>query len=521
LLDDLRKGLVVPFVGAGFSKNARLPAGASMPDWVALGKEIAKGIHDFDFSGPLDAISAFEHEFTRSKLVEEISRLLLVNQAQPGAAHHAFCQLPFDLVCTTNFDFLLERGYEASHKYCRPVLEEDQLSIRVDEMGVTLLKYHGDLHHPRRMVVTEGDYDSFIDFNPLIATYLGSILISRTAFFVGYSLEDPDFRQIWKMVRERLGNLRRPAYTVMIGANAQTVSRFDRRGVKVINLPGKGSDYPRVLAEVFSEMERYWLKGELSTSTTSTPRSTNELKLPIDSSKRLCFFAVPVEQLSFYRLAVFPIIESIGLTPVTAADVLSPNQSILAKISALIETAEIFVADASTQGVITEIGMAIGRKDLDRILLVCTSSTILPSEYRSFPIIVRPEYPVPDDPALREFLSRLREWMESVADSIRPGLFEEPRRLLEAEEYRPAVVSAMTLLESEIRPRVDSPSQYISGSRLFELARQQEIIDIAQAKQVRTWNRLRNTAVHTGTGIGLRRATTVVEGVYSLLASLK
>ena len=38
LLDDFAESRVVPMVGAGFSKNAILPRGYSMPDWNQLGK---------------------------------------------------------------------------------------------------------------------------------------------------------------------------------------------------------------------------------------------------------------------------------------------------------------------------------------------------------------------------------------------------------------------------------------------------------------------------------------------------
>ena len=69
-----------------------------------------------------------------------------------------------------------------------------------------LLKLHEDVHHPARLVLTEEDYDAFLDKYPLLATYLANPLITRTAVLVGgYSLDDPDFRQVWQVVGERLG----------------------------------------------------------------------------------------------------------------------------------------------------------------------------------------------------------------------------------------------------------------------------------------------------------------------------
>ena len=54
----------------------------------------------------------------------------------------------------------------------------------------------------------------FLPAIPLLATYLANQLITKTAVFVGYSLDDPDFRQIWHIVSDRLGRSRRMAYTL-------------------------------------------------------------------------------------------------------------------------------------------------------------------------------------------------------------------------------------------------------------------------------------------------------------------
>ena len=91
----------------------------------------------------------------------------------------------FDIVCTTNFDFLLERQYDATPRYVYPVVEEEQLSINGPTAGTLLLKLHGDLRHPSRLVVGEEDYDGFLAKYPLIATYLANQLITKTAVFVG------------------------------------------------------------------------------------------------------------------------------------------------------------------------------------------------------------------------------------------------------------------------------------------------------------------------------------------------
>ncbi|WP_338830698.1 SIR2 family protein [Bradyrhizobium sp. 27S5] len=238
VLEDLVSGRWLPVIGAGMSLNAKLAPPAKMPLWPELGKAFADELLDYSPTSVLDGISAYEHEFGRARLIERLAELLHINGAEPGPAHKEFCTLPFDIVCTTNFDFLLERQYDLDRQDNRtvhPVVDEDQLSINIGASGTLLFKLHGDVRHPTRLVVTEADYDGFLTNYPLIATYLANQLITKTAVFIGYSLDDPDFRQIWHLVASRLGKTRRMAYAIMVNARPGDIARFERRGVKVVN----------------------------------------------------------------------------------------------------------------------------------------------------------------------------------------------------------------------------------------------------------------------------------------------
>jgi hypothetical protein len=301
LLDDLVSGRWLPVVGAGMSLNARLPRSKKMPLWPDLGKAFAKELTEFVSNSTLDAISAYQHEFGRAKLIERLTDILFIKEAAPGEAHEAFCSIPFDIVCTTNFDFLLERQYEQTPRYVYPVVDEDQLSVNTSTAGTLLLKLHGDLHHPGRLIVTEEDYDAFLTTYPLIATYLSNQLITKTAFFIGYSLDDPDFRQISNIVSERLGRTRRMAYAVMVSARPGDIMRFERRGVKVINLPGSRDRYGEILAGAFLELREYMRDNLIAVSQVTEERPLQELLLPRDALTRLCFFSLPLELLSLYR----------------------------------------------------------------------------------------------------------------------------------------------------------------------------------------------------------------------------
>lgn len=109
LQEDFIDNRVIPFVGAGFSKNGILPSNQKMLDWDELGKSISTYISNYSYSNAIDALSLFESEFSRTKLIELLARELKVNQIKPGNAHRSLCDVYFDTICTTNFDFLIEQ----------------------------------------------------------------------------------------------------------------------------------------------------------------------------------------------------------------------------------------------------------------------------------------------------------------------------------------------------------------------------------------------------------------------------
>src|SRR5260221_1601670 len=102
-LEDIVRDKCLPFIGAGFSLNAKVPLGKKMPDWDGLGRAIAESLPNYQYTTALEALSAYSHEFSRTKLVEHLTTALLTATARPGLAHEAFCRLPFDRVVTTNF----------------------------------------------------------------------------------------------------------------------------------------------------------------------------------------------------------------------------------------------------------------------------------------------------------------------------------------------------------------------------------------------------------------------------------
>ena len=532
VLDDLVIGKWLPVLGAGMSLNAIVPKGKKMPLWGELSKALTDELRDFTPSSILDGISAYEHEFDRARLVERLLEILLVRDALPGNAHREFCTIPFDIVCTTNFDFLLERQYDATPRYVYPVVDEEQLSIGAGNAGTLLLKLHGDLRHPSRLVITESDYDGFLTNYPLLATYLANQLITKTAMFIGYSLDDPDFRQIWHIVSSRLGRTRRKAYTIAVNARAADVTRYERRGVKVINLPGSREKYGEVLAATFRELREYMRDKVITVSKVTEEQPLRELLLPRDATTRLCFFSLPLELLPFYRERVFPIVQDAGFVPVTADDVVTPGDSISAKIDTLIDRSSVMVAELTSSWAQAEYRMAIARikgarpdpeqrKPL-RLIVVVSGNDQIPPSAQEFPVIRRPNN-LNEDPD--GFVNELGEMLKLLASQTGLERQAEPERLLQVKEYRAAVISAMTLLESTLRERLNkSPwpqtRSPMSMRSLLEIATEQGLLTPQLRRKLDGWMRIRNEVVHSSKNVTRAQAAEIVNGVLHAISQL-
>jgi SIR2-like domain len=515
---------------ARMSLNARTPPGKKVPAWSQLATALEDDLKDFAPNNPIDAISAYEHQFGRTRLIERLFDILLVREAVPGDTHREFCTLPFQIVCTTNFDFLLEDQYKVTPRSVYPVVSEDQLSLTQPESVTLLLKLHGDLHHPERMIATEADYDGFLAKYPLLATYLSNQLITKTAMLIGYSLDDPDFRQVWHVVTQRLGRNRRPAYALMVGASASDVARFERRGVHVINLPGSKKRYGEILASTFRELREHWLRGVIGVSAVKEEKPLRELRMPFDAGSRLCFFALPVDQLAPYRDKIFPAIEAAGFVPVTADDVVSPGDSIAAKIEALIERATAVIVEPTTPGTQSEMYIALGRlRGTDgssrrrgapfRLIIVREARAQVPSDMAGVEILIRPANWL-DEPD--QFVNDLVHRIQLAVPNGEPPRGQEARRLLNAGEYNAAIIAAISHLEATLRQRLDRQPwdevrRPMSLGSLVNRALAADEIQQEAGAFIMDWIPLRNSVVHTGARATRQQATVVVEGVLRIL----
>lgn len=361
LLDDITLGKCLPFIGAGFSLNCRVPAGLKMPDWSGLAATWANEADIHKELNPPKIASLYEHRFGRVQLIESIRRALHADEIEPGEVHRSFASLTFETVYTTNFDLLLEAAYQEIKKPFRSLVGEHQMPFHGGSFTANIVKMHGDLRHEEHIIVTEEDLKRYLEDYPVIATHLSAMLITRTGLFLGYSLSDPDFQHIKEVIRSRLGKFERMAYIVQFDTNPQDTEKMLRLNLHPINLKTTGKkSKAEALIEFFQDIQTHTEANEGTKMRELRPEAFESLKKEtlvksfkvkdsaslLASSSSLCFVIMPLSHECdlIYRQLIKPAAETFGLTVLRADEIYSPG-IITEQVKTAIRQSRICIAD--------------------------------------------------------------------------------------------------------------------------------------------------------------------------------
>jgi hypothetical protein len=132
------------------------------------------------------------------------------------------------------------------------------------------------------------------------------------------------------------------------------------------------------------------------------------------------------------------------------------------------------------------------------LIVVATNAQEIPPEASDFPVLMRQETWVAEPEV---FVTQLLAYLRDFAPNTEELRSAEARRLLDAKEYRAAVIAAMTHLEATLRERVGRTPRLesrlwrpVSIRSLVEDAIEQGLINPSYRSSVDQWTRIRNRA---------------------------
>ena len=202
LAEELEKGKLVVFVGAGVSKNSGLP------EWEELIEDYAdyRGIKEFTSK---QFLTIPEEVFERygSLKYYEIAEKRFLGKYVPNSIHRILKKMKLTYIITTNYDTLIEDEI----KNLQIVSKDEDLPYT--NSNRMLIKMHGDFEN-KNIVLKKSDYDNYEKNFQLISTLVKGLFTTNTVLFIGYSYSDTNVQQIMNWIKEILKEKTRKAFLV-------------------------------------------------------------------------------------------------------------------------------------------------------------------------------------------------------------------------------------------------------------------------------------------------------------------
>lgn len=207
---------LVLFVGAGASIDS------GMPSWNEAIANINEKLGIDKAGDNLLVPQYYYNTHGKKKYNELMQSIFKFNQPLPTTdIHDEIVKFNVNTIITTNYDHLIEDAFEKSGQSIQVISKDKDLAYAND--GKILIKMHGDFENDN-FVLKEDDYLNYSNNFKLIENYIKSLIGTKVILFIGYSLSDPDVKQIINWVKTILDNDLQRAY--LINASS-TYSKYE------------------------------------------------------------------------------------------------------------------------------------------------------------------------------------------------------------------------------------------------------------------------------------------------------
>jgi len=205
------------FVGSGVSINSKIPS------WSNLIKELAKELkikknHKFSLDETMKIPQLYFNEFSEVQYNEKVKSVLNCDNAKPNFIHDLLFELNPQYIITTNYDSLIEDASKEKKEFFS-VIKQDA-DFPDSDNNKMIIKMHGDIE-TGNFVLKEDDYIRYSQDFILTETFIKGLFSTHVVLFIGYSISDPNVKQIFSWVNDVLGNKKPSAFLINIDDNCE------------------------------------------------------------------------------------------------------------------------------------------------------------------------------------------------------------------------------------------------------------------------------------------------------------
>ena len=229
LIEQIEKGNCVLFLGW------------SPPDTDALSERIlaqrlAERVQYSDPLGPLYKVAEyFETERGSQALVQYVCDVVEEYSDRPPKYYDLVADLPFNIIVSTSLDDLLKRVLQTKGKRYVQVIKNEEVSF-IDDSRLLLVKLYGDVENKSSLIITEENYLGFFDEFENLSDLLKFYFRTKTLLFVGHSLDDPHFRQLYAHANQRTKGYQRRAFAVKTASSPSEVRVWQQRNLTILDM---------------------------------------------------------------------------------------------------------------------------------------------------------------------------------------------------------------------------------------------------------------------------------------------
>jgi hypothetical protein len=227
-------GNLVPFIGAGISRQAKTKGQKLLPNWKEFIEELigvaCDGGLDEDIQRQIQQL-VDEGKFLMAaqELKERISEFELERfirgrfiSAEPAPIHYALFKLKPLIIMTTNYDVLLEKAYlKEIGKEAEPITPENSHIVQQVLKGYQewdkplIFKIHGTAKDVKNLVFAEKDYRKLVYGKPGYRAVLSAVFVTKVVLMLGFSNSDPEVGMVLQTLREGFRERSSPDYIVL------------------------------------------------------------------------------------------------------------------------------------------------------------------------------------------------------------------------------------------------------------------------------------------------------------------
>jgi hypothetical protein len=207
LVETIKRGKCVAFVGSGISQDAGYPSWKQLVKQMADSAEVPLNDGDLDNEDTYTTIlDKCKERLNRDQYYDEMVRIFDPDTKKPySEMHRLILEIPFVSHFTTNVDDCHLRALRHvadppfNKKYfLYPTLEFDGLKDR------SIYYLHGKVGYRHSLVFSESEYRRAYDTESSLPEFLVYCFKRYDCVFLGYSLKDPAINQIIKKSKGRL-----------------------------------------------------------------------------------------------------------------------------------------------------------------------------------------------------------------------------------------------------------------------------------------------------------------------------